>query len=458
MSALISSAPLLLRRRGAVADLLPIIAFAAAAGILATVLGGFGAFAGRGSDAGVALSGSGDMDPESEVASFLVLCALVACVLLVPSALGLGGSAARLSLARREKDLATMRLVGGTTAQVGLVAVADVVAQALIGTVVGIGAHLALTPALTHLDFGIAPFTVGELLMPWWGYPLLLVGIVVLAAGSAAISLSGVALSPLGVARESRTVRMSIIRVLVWVVLLVGFVAFNSARNAVADDQGTGTVVAIFAVLMAMIVGSLNLVGPFIIWVAARIVAALAPFPALMVGARRLAADPRGGWRSVSGITFALVVAGVLTAQSMFPSTGDAATDMLNTALKTGGLLTLAISAVLAAVSTGVTQTARVIDQAPVLHAQHVSGAQVSQLHRARIAEIAIPLVLSSIVAMLTSLVMLVPVMPEVAGSGAGPIVQFVGCVLGAYALVLISVLVGGPLVRKGALDLAATA
>lgn len=230
MTALLSSAPLLLRRRGALADLLPVIAFAAASGILMTVLGGVGAFLARARGASDAAGAAGaGQSEEASILLFFLVCACIAATLLVPSALGLGGAAARLSLARRERDLAAMRLVGGTTAQVGLVAVADVVVQAVAGAMVGLGLHLAATPLMTTLDFGIDPFTARELLLPWWGYPLVLLWIVALAAGSAAVSLLGVAVTPLGVARQSRSVRMSIARVALWGALMLGF--FIAARS-----------------------------------------------------------------------------------------------------------------------------------------------------------------------------------------------------------------------------------
>jgi hypothetical protein len=401
---------------------------------------------------GIGLDFSGAVTEEQSLLSSLQMYALIACVLLIPTAIGLGGSAARLSLSRREKDLAAMRLVGGTTAQVGLVAVVDVAAQALIGTVIGVGLHLAVTPLLTHLDFGIAPFTFGELLLPLWGYPVLLLGVVLLASGSAAVALTGVAMTPLGVAKNARVVRMSVIRLVLWVGALLAFLVLNQLRGLVMQNGGVDAVVIFFAVFMAIVLVSMNIVGPFIIWISAKLVAAIAPTPSLMVGARRLASDPRSGWRAVSGITFGLVIAGFLTLMTLFGSTGDPSADAMTTALHTGGLLTLAIAAVLAAVGTGVTQTARVIDQGPVLRSQHISGAQVKQLHRARIAEIAIPLALSSIVAVLTTLVLITPLGANMAANPLPPILQYVGSVLGAYALVIAAVLVASPLVRREAL------
>ena len=447
MNALLASAPLLLRRRGALADILPVIAFAAATAITATVLGGAAAFVGRMPEG----SGIG-MSAEESLMPFLVTCAFTASVLLIPSAVGLGGSAARLSLASREKDLATTRLIGGTSAQVGAVAVLDVAAQALVGAFIGVGLHLAVTPALTHLDFGITPFTVADLLMPVWAYPLVALGMVLLAAGSAGVSLTGVVLSPLGVARDSRVVRMSVVRVVLWALLILGFFVFMQIGGTLLGQFADGmALLAVMAVFVGLIVAGMNVVGPFIVWIVARALAKSAPLPSVMVGARRLAADPRAGWRSVSGITFALVIAGFLTIIALLARGTDPEEAMMATAMSTGGILTLGIAAVLAAVSTGVTQTARVIDQAPVLRSQHIAGAEVAQLHRARIAEILVPVVLSSLLATLTALLVILAVFggapqdPQVA-------VQYGISVLAAYALVIAAVLVASPLVKRFAL------
>lgn len=433
---------LLLRRRGSLSEVLAVVAFAASAAILATVLGGVLAFAGRAQDP--AQSGPDDIAP------LLMICALVAAALLVPTAMTLGASAAKLSLARRERDLAAIRLVGGTTGQVAGIAVLDVVIQALLGAVIGIVVHVAWTPLLTALDFSMAPFAIGELLLPWWAYPLLVLGFVGLAAFSASLALIGVVVSPLGVARDSRTVRVSLLRAAVWVLLLVGFVV--ATRIGYADE---GVAVAVIVVFMMIVVAGVNIIGPLVVWLAARLIAALAPWPSWLVAARRLAADPRSGWRSVSGITFGLVVAGMLTLMSLFTDPGeDPSTAAISGALLTGGYLTLGIAALLAAVSTGVTQASRVIDQARTYRSQHIGGADIAQLHRARIVEVVIPVLLSSVVATISTLVLLTPALGGLAGSIA-PVIQYVVSGLAAYVLVALAVAVSAPLVRRVALTTA---
>ena len=355
MSALLQSAPLLLRRRGALADILPVIAFTAATAITATVVGGAAAFVGR------LPEGSTPMTGEASIMGFLVLCAITASVLLVPSAVGLGGSAARLSLARREKDLATMRLVGGTSGQVGSSRSSTWSRQSLLGAVLGLGAHVAVTPALTGLDFGITPFTVADLLMPWWAYLVLVVALVLIAAGSAAVALTGVVLSPLGVARDSRVVRMSVIRVVLWAVLIIGFVGFMQVGTTLMGQSGGGgAAIAVMVLFIAAIVAGTQRGGPL-----------------HRVGHRAAAGEDRADPVAHGGRPAARrgPASGLASRLGHHVRSGDRRVphddrglgrrartrtrSMMNTAMSTGGLLTLGIAAVLAAVSTGVTQTAR---------------------------------------------------------------------------------------------------
>lgn len=444
--------PLLLRRRGALADLLPVLAFAVSTAVTATVLGGLGAFASRMPPADVPGTA---LTAEQSLAGFLVVCAVFATALLVPGAVALGGAAARLSLARREQDLAVMRLIGGTRRQIGGLAVLEVVVQALVGALLGLLLHAAVTPLMSTLDFGIRAFTVSDLLMPWWGYPLLVIGMTVMAAGSAALALAGVVLSPLGVARASRTTRLSVLRLVVWAVTVIGFLILTQALGALMSmEGGEALAIGVMILLIAAMVAGVNLVGPFLLWLLARAVARLAPTPALMVGARRLAADPKAGWRAVAGITFAMIIAGMLTVLATIQEPTSPEDLMMITALRTGGLLTLAIAAVVAAVGTGVPQTARVIDQAPVLRAQHVAGATVPQLHRARLAEIAIPVLLSSVLAAGVSL-LVVASMFATALADPGAVLQYAVSVVIAYGLVIGAVLISAPLVRRGALGAA---
>ena len=428
MSALL----MLVRGRRSLANALPVIAFAAATAIVCTVLAGTGAFYGRLGPSGFEATDP-SASPEAQITPLLVICAVFACVLLVPNAIALGGAAARLSLARREKDLAAVRLVGGTRA------------QSVVGAVIGVACHVALAWPLSHLDFGIRKFTAAELILPWWALALTPCALALFASVSASITLTGVALSPLGIARGAHKVRMSVMRLLVWVLSIIVFFAVAQFLPRI-QGVSLGAVIVAVVLTVGIMVFSVNLAGPFIVWVIARIVASLAPTPSLLVGARRLCADPRAGWRAVSGVTIALVVSGFASIVTSLPSV-DESSRLMNQALLTGAVLTVGIATVLAAVSTGVTHTARVIDQASRYRSQHVAGASISQLHRARIAEIAIPVAISLAVSVFMAALVLFSLM----GSAASDPLVAVGFVVSALGLVSASALVSSPLVARAA-------
>ncbi|MDO5645161.1 MAG: permease [Dermabacter sp.] len=442
MSPRLQALALVLRRRSGLTDLLPLIAFAASAGIISTVLAGTVAFWGR-------VDAASGADPMASALTFIAMCAVLACVLLLPSAVGLGGAAARLSLTRRERDLAATRLVGGTALQVSGSAVIDASLQALIGGVIGLGLHIAAAWPLTALDFGMAPFTPSELMLPVWAWPLVPVGLAILAAGSAAVALTGVSLSPLGIARNSRVVRMSVVRILVWGVLIVAFLGAALLLPKIDGVSLGFLIVMILGTLGAMLVG-VNIAGPFLVWIIALLLAKTSPWPSLLVGARRVAGAPIASWRTVSGVTIALVVAALTSIIAMFGGATTPEEQMLFTAFGTGGLLTVGIAAVLAAVSTGVAQAARVLDEAPAYRAQHMAGAGIAQLHRARIAEIAIPVGLALGVATFMSAL----VLASLAGSSlSNPAVatQYLIAVLVSLVLVVGSTLASGPLMTRAA-------
>lgn len=443
MSALL----MLVRGRRSLANALPVIAFAAATAIVCTVLAGTGAFYGRLGPSGFEATDP-SASPEAQITPLLVICAVFACVLLVPNAIALGGAAARLSLARREKDLAAVRLVGGTRAQVAGVAVSDVAWQSVVGAVIGVACHIALAWPLSHLDFGIRKFTAAELILPWWALALTPCALALFASVSASITLTGVALSPLGIARGAHKVRMSVMRLLVWVLSIIVFFAVAQFLPRI-QGVSLGAVIVAVVLTVGIMVFSVNLAGPFIVWVIARIVASLAPTPSLLVGARRLCADPRAGWRAVSGVTIALVVSGFASIVTSLPSV-DESSRLMNQALLTGAVLTVGIATVLAAVSTGVTHTARVIDQASRYRSQHIAGASISQLHRARIAEIAIPVAISLAVSVFMAALVLFSLMGS-AASDPLVAVGFVVSVVAALGLVSASALVSSPLVARAA-------
>lgn len=362
-------------------------AYAVATGALLVTLGGLHAFWVR-HEAG----------PTDDSATYVALAATATALLVVPI-LTLGGVAARLTLGRRDARLAALRLVGATSRQVGLMALADSAAQAAAGAVLGVVTYGAVLPGLTLLSFQGRRLGAGEL---WLGAgPILgVVALVVtLAVGSGLVALAGVVVGPLGVARRTTPGRLRLWRLAlaaaVWGLWLFG--------TQLLGQAGVGALGAV----LAGVVASVNLVGPVCVQLAGRGYARVARSAAGLVAARRIVDDPRATWRSVSVLGLAICVAALSSfadAGSGDPHGGQLAAD-----LGTGSLVALAILLVVGATSTGVVQAARVVDQRETYRALSLAGTPLAVLHRARLLEIAAPLVVTLVLGGTLPILILLP-------------------------------------------------
>ena len=343
-----------LRRTGQsrIVILLPLIAFAVATGALLIVLGGLSAFSGR---------------PGPEHATYLIF-AQVATVLLIVPVLTLGGAAARLSVSRRNERLAALRLAGATAATVRIMTVADAASQALIGGVAGVALSLLALPGVAMIRFQGRPFGFGELALPWWDVLGCVGGVVALAAGSALTSVLAVSIGPLGVAQRVSPRRLSVLRVLIAVVVLVGW-------TAVMQQPSLTVILVGLAVCLAVV----NLVGPFVLWLVGQLARRAARTAPQLIAARRLLDDPRTAWRSVGGIAMITFVAGLLCT---VPAVAGEM-EQLGDDIQTGSVVTLVIAAILAAVSAGVTQAVRLFDQQQQYRNLYLAGTSPTVLRAA---------------------------------------------------------------------------
>ncbi len=424
----------LVRRQEAqrLTTVLAVVAFMTATGALLTVLGGLHAFAGR---------------PDNEI--YLLLAQTASIILAVP-VLTLGAAAARLAVSRRDERLAALRLAGATTGQVSVMTVVDAGVQALAGAVLGVGLYLAALPGVALLRFQGRTFTWSEL---WVGGPVLLLGVlgvVVLAVVSAVLGLAKVAISPLGVARRTTPKRLTWLRLVVAVVVLVAWAPIF--RASMAAMQLTGLLI-----VLSLCIGVLNLVGPLVLSVIGRLSARRARTVPGLLAARRLVDDPKSAWRSVAGVSLATFVAGLL---SVAPGLAGAAQSdgsdpegvLLGADLLTGAIVTVVIAALVAAVSSGVTQAARILDHREQYTMLHLIGTEVRVLERARLAETWLPLLASVGIAAGCALVIAAPLgLAYIADSAAG-MGLFIGGVVVSVLLVAGAVRLSQPLVGRVAL------
>ncbi len=428
----------LLRRRSAderdpqgLTNVLAVIAFAVTTAILLVVLGGSHAFLERaGGIEGVRAGLRGITPFDTQYVFFAGIASLLLLIPLVT----LGAAAARLAVARRDARLAALRLAGATTGQVTTLTALDATAQAATGALVGLVGYGALLPLVAQLRFQGRTFGLGEL---WVGVPALLgavVLVVLVALTSALVSLRRVAITPLGVAARVTPPGLKAVRLLS---MGAAFVAMIVATNVSFGSEAV--VITVLTIVLLVGFATVNVVGPFVIWVVGKMTAGSARRVPTLLAGRRIVDSPKTAWRSVGGIALATFIAGLTSIFALIdPGTGGNPEEaLLMTDLKTGGFLTLAIAGVLAAVSTGVMQAGRVIDQRGEYRTLVLSGTDLRTLDQARFRETLVPLVVSVGVATSAALLFMVPVIGLNAFANTEVVVQFLLCVVAASCLVL---------------------
>ncbi|SEU45884.1 FtsX-like permease family protein [Nonomuraea wenchangensis] len=238
--------------------------------------------------------------PSEDAEAYKVL-AVIASVLMVVPLLVFGGAAARLTVARRDRRLAALRLVGATPGQVVRMTVAEAVLVALAGALVGAVAFALAVPLLTLIEIQGGAWFAGDLFPGLAVLAGVLVAVPLLVGLSAVAGLRRVVVSPLGVAKRETPPGMRFVRVLALLAVLAAFPMLTQ-----------GTSVAIVAVALGLAFLCLNLAGPWVVGLIGRITAGTARGPARLLAGRRLVDDPRSAWRTVSGVALTGFVAGFL--------------------------------------------------------------------------------------------------------------------------------------------------
>ncbi|MDX2548073.1 FtsX-like permease family protein [Streptomyces sp. WI04-05B] len=216
----------------------------------------------------------------------------------------LAAAAGRLGAARREQRLAALRLAGATPRQILAMTGLESAVVGAAGALTGALAYCLLLPALAEIPFGIGSWYTGQL---WVGLPWLLavtVFVAALIAVSAMMTLRQVAVSPLGVAQQANPRRTRLIRLVVFAATLLYIYVTASSGGAGPREQ---------LAMLLMFYGAFWLLGPWVVDRLGRITAHFARRPATLLAARRLSDDPRGSWRTVSGLVLAGFVAGFFT-------------------------------------------------------------------------------------------------------------------------------------------------
>ncbi|SJM62547.1 FtsX-like permease family protein [Gulosibacter sp. 10] len=386
-------------RSGLSALLLPVVAFTITAALVLTVLAGVRWF----------------WQLDTENGPFLAMLSVLALVLLAIPLMGLAGSAARLSLRRRDDRLATLRLLGGTGGLVRGITLFESTALALVGTLLGVAVYFALIPLVGLLHFDGGPIGAGGLVLPLPWILVVVLAVVLMALASAALSLGKVLVTPLGVRTRQRAPELSWIRVAIGAVALIACVIFTTLNPASAGGTDLLMVAAIFAVPFAIMLIVLNLVGPWLIRTLTRMSLKRAKSGPQLISARSILEDPKQVWRQVSGVavtSFVAVIAGsgMAIAGSVESGEGASAAEMtINQDIQTGVLLTLMISFLLTACSAGLTQAAAILDRQDLWVGLHRIGMAVGTMDGIRRRQMLAPLLQVSITAIVVAAALTLP-------------------------------------------------
>lgn len=396
-------APMLLRGRVSAGhgliDLLSVAAFTVSSWLLLTVLAGVDAFYQRQlfPPAAFVQAATGGRYPAGYVAGQLQLWTMLAAcagVLLIIPVLTLGAAAARMGALGRDRRLATLRLLGITGGQAIGLSTIETMLAALAGALLGGVGYLVSLPAWSAVSFQAVPLSASEMLLPAWAIAAACAVLVMLAAISSVTGLLRLRISPLGVARRQPRPALRRWRFAVLPLAVVAWLAVGPTLNLARDFVFGATVIAVG---LGVFMGVINLVGPWLLQGLGQLLRRSGR-PSVLLAGRRLLADPKGAWRSVSGLAFVGFTGGALVSLPDFSSvTEDPLVRILAVDLRTGVVLTLGIAFVVAAASTLLNQASAVMDRRVELQQLGNLGVPITLHHRTRLVEVLTPAALAAV-------------------------------------------------------------
>jgi hypothetical protein len=208
-------------------------------------------------------------------------------------------TATRLAADRREERFAALRLVGGTPADIRLIAAVEAVVSSFAGAVLGTVIFLLARPLLAGSAFFGTPYFESDVTPTAGGYLAVLVLVPAAAALAALMSLRRVQISPLGVSRRATPKPPTAWR-LVTLAIGLGLYLYGLSTTTY-KNIGLATYPGILITMIGLVIA-----GPWLTAQAARLFGRTARGSCGLLASRRLADNPRGAFRSVTGLVLAV--------------------------------------------------------------------------------------------------------------------------------------------------------
>lgn len=360
---------------------------------------------------------------------------VIALVLLCIPVLAFVGQCSRVGAPARDRRLAAIRLAGGTPRDVARVACGEAAVAAGIGAVGGLAVYLVGrivlgTPVLgtytriTPLT-GVQPSTpstelpveggVGisyeqvtgpvlrlptDVLPPLWVVVVLVLLIPVAAAAFSRLALRGVTISPFGVIRHRRIRPPRLLPAILFLVGVVALASFATVTKAFDIDL-SGVAAPALAVLALFLLTSVGLVLGTAALAAGigGLVAPRARRPAVLIAARRLAADPFGASRAFGALMLTVLIgAGAQGVRANILVSTDPSNTFYRDTLDLVNLV-IVVAVVVAALGLLVVAAEGIVARRRSLAALTAAGTPVGVLRRAVLTEALLPLLPTSLLA-----------------------------------------------------------
>ena len=329
-------------------------------------------------------------------------------LLLVPL-ISLGSASAKLSVQSRNDRLAVLRLLGMAESRVRMLAVAE--ASIIQGIGIGIAFFLSfLSPyLLSLLPIQGSPNSWEELHLPLEIFLVL----ILLSIWSSQLGLRRLILTPLGVKQRSQQTKLSAFRLVVMIVFLVGGLIL---LHLASPSWGVLGIMFALVLVLTIIMGALNLVGPYLVYLFAKRRVGKAKGVAHLIAARRNLDDPKGAWRLVSSIAFTSFVLvptgamlGFLAAVGKGPSQLEASLIQLLADTRTVLLLVVFLSFLLVACQVAFTQLIELFEHADLYVVLDRIGTPKQLMNQSRYHQILLPSLIASIGSALLAVILCFP-------------------------------------------------
>ncbi|WP_296104047.1 FtsX-like permease family protein [uncultured Corynebacterium sp.] len=318
--------------------------------------------------------------------------AALACVFVVPAMMSLVAQSAVLGASGRERRLATLRLLGLSNRDITRLTLVETSVLAFAGLILGTVLYVVTAPAWSLVSFQNTRIGLWEILLPWWGYPVLWAIILVLAAVAAVVGLKRVMVSPLGVSKRDIPTALRFWRLIIFVAIVV--IARIVLSHVWAEAHNLAQVITVVAGIFFVIVFGINLVVPWLIQLAARISSVL-PGKFNFLATRRVMTDGRSAWKRTNALTFLALLLGYVAVMPRNPgkNLGD---PTVNRDTVTGAVVTYGVGLLVSISGTMLNQASTVFEEAEFTRALDFVGAPSSLHKRVAMKQTFYPLVMTS--------------------------------------------------------------